>query len=328
MLYNDGMRPRKGLPKTAVPRIYFIDSEISAGRYPNVTTLAKKYETSASTINRDIAYMRDMMGAPIEYDFFKKGFFYTEKTFRLPAAYASADDLLALGIAKNLLDLYRDTPIHEAALNLLESISTPLQTMQNGEWFKDRIIIPKAASARVETETWNNIVKGLRENRIITFQYLGTGEQAERRVRPYQLLFDSRSWYLFSYDEDREEMRMFALSRISGVTPTGKFFVIPSDFDYRSHEGASYFGVFSGMKSYKFVISISGDTRWITERTWAEDQVIKNIPSGIELSFTSNQLDKVLDWVLSQTPRARPLAPKALVERWEASIREAAELIG
>ena len=69
------MKPRKNLPKTSLPRIYFIDRKIAEGSYPNAPELAKEYETSLSTINRDIAYMRDMLGAPIAYDFFRKGFY-------------------------------------------------------------------------------------------------------------------------------------------------------------------------------------------------------------------------------------------------------------
>jgi len=326
-MYIEYMQPRKSLPKTAVPRIYFIDHEIAAGKYPNAPALAEKYETSVSSINRDIAYMRDMLGAPIEYDFFKKGFYYTENTFRLPAAYVTSDDLLALGMAKNLMDLYRDTPIHEAALNLLENISTPLQTDKKPDWFKDRIIIPKTACAPLDERTWNCIVNSLRENKVITFQYLSAEKQSMRRVRPYQLLFDRSVWYLFAHDEDRGQMRMFALSRITEIILTDKNFSVPRGFDYRSLEGASYFGVFTGIKTYKFNIEISGDTRWIKERVWADDQKIKNISSGIAISFTSNQFNKVLDWILSLTPRAKPLAPKTLVDRWEAAIREAAGLL-
>ncbi|MCL2809930.1 MAG: WYL domain-containing protein, partial [Treponema sp.] len=233
----------------------------------------------------------------------------------------------ALGMAKNLMDLYRNTPIHEAALNLLESISTPLKTEKKANWFKDRIIFPKIASAPVDSTIWNNIVFGLRENCIITFLYTGAEKQKMRRVRPYQLLFDRYTWYLFAHDEDQSEMRIFNLSRITDVTLTNDKFTIPRDFDYRSIEGTSYFGVFKGIKTYKFVIAITGDTRWITERVWADDQKIKNIKNGIELSFTSNQLDKVLDFILSMTPRTKPLAPKILVERWETAIKEARKLI-
>jgi len=321
------MQQRKSLPRTAIPRIYFVDQEIASGKYPNAPSLAEKYETSISSINRDIAYMRDLLNAPIEYDFFKKGFYYSEVAFRLPAAYATADDLLALGMAKTLMDLYKNTPIHEAALNLLESISTPLKTEKKAAWFKDRIILPKIASAALDTNTWDNIVNSMRENRVITFLYSSVDKQNLRQVRPYQLLFDQRVWFLFAHDEDRNEMRIFTLSRITDVTLTDKKFTIPRDFDYRSIEGTSYFGIYTGTKTHKFIIVITGDTRWITERVWADDQKIKNIKNGIELSFTSNQFDKVLDFILSLTPRAKPLAPKALVDRWEAAIKEAGKLI-
>ncbi|MCL2704729.1 MAG: WYL domain-containing protein [Spirochaetaceae bacterium] len=329
------MKQRKNLPKIALPRIYFIDKEIASGTYPNAPTLAKKYESSVSSINRDIAYMRDMMDAPIAYDFFKKGFYYTEKTFRLAAAYATADDLLALGMAKNLMELYQNTPLHAAALNLLENISLPLRGDQKAEWFNNRIVIPKTASATVNAEIWNTIVCGLRDNKVITFSYLsadkeelsGKGENTAkklnlRRVHPYQMLFDQSAWYLYAYDVDRNAMRMFSITRITDATLVDETFKIRGDFDYRSLEGTSYFGIYvKENKSFKFIIALTGDTRWIKERIWAKDQHIKKIKNGIELSFTSNQFEKVLQWILSQGACAKPLAPKTLITRWKETIQ-------
>jgi predicted DNA-binding transcriptional regulator YafY len=224
---------------------------------------------------------------------------------------------------------------------LLENISAPLHNEKNDEWFLNRIVIPKTASASVNPQSWEGIVNSLRENRVITFQYQSTNSENlnnqgkisaqklnARRVRPYQLLFDQNSWYLFAYDEDRKDVRMFALSRISGLALTKETFSIPQDFDYRSLEGTSYFGIYKGSKTYHFVILITGDTRWITERVWAEDQQINETGNGIKLSFTSNQFEKVLEWILFQGPNARPLAPKDLVDRWTTTIMEMAKLAG
>ena len=332
---NKKMKPRKTLPKTAVPRMFFIDQEIASGKYPNATYLAKKWETSISSINRDIAYMRDMMNAPIVYDFFKKGFYYTEKTFRISTSYASEEDLLALGMAKSLLDLYRDTPIYDAALNLLENISVPLNGANNTDWYKDRIIIPKTITVHVNPETWRCLILGLQENRIITFSYeagnAGDKDEYEikktkklkiRKVHPYQLLFDRSAWYLSGYDEDRKDRRIFALSRISGISVTKEKFTLKGGFDYRSSESQSYFGVFKGAKSHKFIIEIKGDALWIKERQWAEDQSIQKTANGIKLSFTSSQFDMILGWLLSQGDKARPLAPKQLIERWSSVIQK------
>jgi predicted DNA-binding transcriptional regulator YafY len=324
------MKPRKHLPKTALPRIYFIDQKIASGKYPNAPSLAREYETSVSTINRDIDFMRYSMNAPIEYDFFKKGFYYTKKNFRISAAYASADDLLALGMAKSLMDLYRDTPIHDAALNLLESIKVPLQEETDTEWYKDRIIVPKAATVPVDTKTWQCIVTGLKENRIITFEYEGREniKNSGRKVHPYQLLFDRSAWYLSGYDEAKKEKRIFAISRISGAFLTNEKFTLKGGFDYRGVEGESYFGVYTGGKTYKFTIEITGDVRWIKERKWAKDQKIQITQNGLKISFTSNQFQRVLDWILSFGPNARPLAPKQLVDRWKADVKAMAKLAG
>ena len=57
---------RQSLPKTALPRVYQID---------------------------------------IEYDAFNRGYYYTKKTFRLPAGFTTAEDLLALNMAKNIFSL-------------------------------------------------------------------------------------------------------------------------------------------------------------------------------------------------------------------------------
>ena len=167
--YSIPAMPRKKLPKPALPRICFIDHEIASGTYPNAPALARKYETSIASINRDIAYMRDMFHAPIKYDFLKKGYYYTGPVFRLPAAFVGAEGILALGMVKEHIELYEGTPIHEAALNLLESILAPLNGVESAEWFKERIVIPRIVAAPVNKEAWNALSAAMRENAVVTF---------------------------------------------------------------------------------------------------------------------------------------------------------------
>jgi hypothetical protein len=97
------METRKHLPRAVLARIYFIDRQIASGNYPNVHTLSREYEVGTATIYRDIEYMRDTLNAPIEYSAKHRGWYYEEKAFRLPARFAAADDMLALGMAKSLI---------------------------------------------------------------------------------------------------------------------------------------------------------------------------------------------------------------------------------
>jgi predicted DNA-binding transcriptional regulator YafY len=316
---------RLSLPKTALPRIYRIDAEIATGKFPNSDDLARMCEKTISTIYRDIDFMRDQLLAPIEYDALNRGYYYTQKTYRLPAGFTSAEEMLALGMAKSILSLYRGTPLYEASANLLESIITPIARDGNRDWLEKRIVVPQIASAKVDPEIWKIIIAGLKENRIITFEYLGIGDDdyKNRRVRPYQLLFDSGVWYLYGFSEERKAIRVFSLSRIKNAVLTKDRFVLPDKFDYQDSTGDSYFGVYSGQEKYSFVIDCYEEAIvYATERQWAADQKFVNIEEGITIKFTSTQYNKVLQWVLSCGCKAIPQKPQELVEKWKWHVKE------
>jgi predicted DNA-binding transcriptional regulator YafY len=163
------MKAKKNFPRLSLPRIYLIDARIASGRFPNTSGLAREFEVSESTISRDIELMRDRLNAPIEYDARHRGYYYAEKTYRLPAGYASAQDMLALGMVKNLLTLYRNTPLYDTAALLLSGITAPLDADDSSRWYEDRLVVPPVPSCIVPRAAWDTIVRSLRENRVITF---------------------------------------------------------------------------------------------------------------------------------------------------------------
>jgi predicted DNA-binding transcriptional regulator YafY len=318
------MKDRKNIPKTALPRIYFIDREIASGKYPNTRTLAAAYETGTATISRDIEFMRDMLKAPIEYDFKQKGYYYSEKAFRLPAAFCSAEDMLAMGMAKTLLSLYKGTPIYGAANQLMESITAPLGKTENPHWYEDRIVVPPVPSALFPPEVWNCICEGLRNNQIVTFDYRSTWKDTfrPRRVRPYQLLFDNGAWYLYGYSEKGKGTRMYSLPRIRNINLEEESFIFPASADYRIRFDGSYFGAYSGERKRRFRIAFYNDGAMrIHERLWAKDQRIEETRDGVILSFTSAQYGKVLELVLSNGADALPFEPEELVHDWRKNLR-------
>jgi predicted DNA-binding transcriptional regulator YafY len=322
------MDTRKSLPRAALARIYFIDQQIASGKYPNADYLAKEYEVGTATIYRDIEYMRDMLGAPIEYCAKNRGWYYAEKSFRLPARFATANDMLALGMAKTLLSLYRDTPLYDSAKRLLDDITAPL-TKENAEkndsppWYENRIVVPPVASAPVNPETWERLISAMRENRLVAFEYYGIGDDRHnmRLVRPYQLLFDNGIWLLYGYAEERSAIRVFNLSRMKNVSLTNETFVLPKDYDYTARADGSYFGVFVG-KKYRFKIAFNKTGgQWAGDRKWAADQTIKATDTGFIFEFMSTQYEQVLAWVLSRGTDAYPLEPAVLVSEWKKHVR-------
>jgi predicted DNA-binding transcriptional regulator YafY len=316
---------RASLPKTALPRIYKIDAQIAAGKYPNSDDLSQLCETSISTISRDIEFMRDQLLAPIEYESFKRGYYYTEKTFRLPAGFTSADDLLALSMARSIFSLYRDTPLYEASYQLLQSITSPIDSNGINDCLENRIVVPQIASAKVDPVIWKNVISGLKENRILTFDYKGIRdkEYKHRRVRPFQLLFDSGVWYLYAFSEERKAIRLFSVSRMINAQLTRDNFTLPNNYSYYDISGERYFCVLNNLEKDRYVINCYGEAVvFATERQWAADQKISEIKEGVAIEFTSTQYEKVLKWVLSNGCYAEPRKQKKLVDDWKWHVAE------
>jgi predicted DNA-binding transcriptional regulator YafY len=357
------MKAKKYLPRTDMPRIYFIDRKIASGRFPNTASLAKEYDTSMSTISRDIAYMKLFLNAPIEYDALRRGYYYAEKNFRLSLSFTTAEEALALGMAKNLLAMFENTPLYDTMNKLLEEIIAPARNQIEGKekqrvkgspllrrsgqsprntggakavdasWPANRIIVPPPPAAVIDSAIWETIVKSLGGNRVISFNYRGAYDNdfRSRRVRPYQLLFDSGVWFLYGYDEDRKAERMFSLPRMREAALLERQFILPNDYDYQRRFPESSFGVFGGAKKYRFKITFWYDAAmWVRERRWAADQTLEDDAEedAVTIAFTSTQYDKVLEWVLSKGCLALPLEPKRLVDDWKNHISEMAEMAG
>jgi len=327
---NQKKPSRKSVPKTGLLRIYTIEKEIAAGKFPNSEDLARLCETSVSTISRDIEFMRDQLDAPIEYDHYENGYYFTEKTFRLPAGFTTSEDLLALCMARSIFSLYRDTPLYEASRQLLDSITTPIALDANNDWLENRIAVPPIASSKVKSDIWDTIIAGLKGNKIITFYYKGTWDTDYqfRKVHPYQLLFDSGVWYLYGFSEERGAPRIFSLSKIKNSRLTKDVFTLPKNYKYTDFSGDSYFGVFIGEKKQRYVIDIYDDSiSYITERQWAADQKITEKNDCVTIEFTSTQHYKVLHWVLSCGCNAVPRYPKKLVSDWKNHILEMRKMV-
>ena len=77
----------------------------------------------------------------------------------------------------------------------------------------------------------------------IEFEYftMQSGEVAQRRVDPYQLLYQAGQFYLVGHSHERNDVRVFRLSRIRGkvayATKAEHDFQRPADFDPREYAG-------------------------------------------------------------------------------------------
>ena len=72
-------------------RIQWLHKKIVQNSYPNAQRLAERFKISHRQAQRDLDYLRSKLGAPVEYDNRRKGFYYSHP-FTLPLLLTSDND--------------------------------------------------------------------------------------------------------------------------------------------------------------------------------------------------------------------------------------------
>jgi len=113
-------------PRHVLVRLVRIDGELRSRRWPNASTLAKLLEVNERTIHRDIDCLRDQLGAPIEYDSSRHGYYYREESYRLALPQVTEGECLALFLAERLLEQYKGSPLADDLQRLFHKITVLL----------------------------------------------------------------------------------------------------------------------------------------------------------------------------------------------------------
>ena len=325
----------KLITKKMIERLIIIHNAIKSGMYPSVKQLQNLYceqtgyaKVGEATINRDIDTLRTYFRAPLDYDRARKGFYYFDDNWEFALNQISVDDAFYLSAAKTLLENFKGSPIYGQIAQVIDFVT---DTQCHGKsQLLNRIAVPPLPKVFVREEIWRPVMNALRGNTLLKFDYNGRWNTAttHRLVRPYQLLFDDGMYFLFGYDELADKKkggeRLFCLTRMKKIENTDKTFELPKNFEFASRCGGGRFGAFNEAKTVRYEIDFYDDARqYVKDCVWADDQ--KFIDSKKEnmttIKFSSSQSDKVLEWVLAQGSKARPIAPKDFVERWKNEIR-------
>ena len=78
-------------------RIQWFHKKITDKAYPNAHRLADNFDISISQAKRDVAFLREELDAPLQYDTEKRGYFY-EAPFSLPVYLTHSNDEDVIGV--------------------------------------------------------------------------------------------------------------------------------------------------------------------------------------------------------------------------------------
>ncbi len=305
-----------------------LHQELKNNRFPNCRKLAESLEVSAKTIQRDIEFMRNRLGLPIEYDQLQFGFYYTEPVTSFPSIEVSAGEVVALFVAQKALAQYHGTSFEKPLKRAFEKIADGLQDKILFQWEEvdSTISFRGIGSTVADLELFETVSTTVLDSLEIAFEYkkLSSSAYEDRRVQPYHLACIDQQWYLFGFDLARQQLRTFVLGRMRKVRNTRAKFRRPPEFSISKHLSESL-SVFRGKGRHRVrVVFDEFAARLVGERQWHGSQKLKPLSrERVELSMELDSLEEVQRWILSWGSHAQVLEPLELRNR----IRREAEAI-
>jgi proteasome accessory factor BC len=153
----------------------------------------------------------------------------------------------------------------------------------------------------------------------IEFEYftMQSGEVGERKIDPYQLLFQGGQFYLVGYSHERDAERVFRLSRIRGkvayATKAEHDFQRPEDFDPRIYANRIPWQLGDTVGTAE--IWCSERIAWHVERNFGLYGDFAEAEDGGRIYRTDYAIPRLLvSWVLGYGEHVRIVGPPELVQ--------------
>ncbi len=327
------MTPRAQLSRPPLERMLRIHDELRRGALVNCTKLVATLEVCRKTIVRDIAFMRDRLDLPIDYDARIQAYRYTHPVNAFPTVQVTEGELLALLVAQRALEQYRGTPFHrqleiafeKLAGGLRDKISfTPADELR-------AVSFKNMGVAKADLTAFNALSGAVLRLNEVEFDYRkpGAARTERRRVRPYHLAHRENLWYLVGHDLERNAARTFALPRITAVKVTQTQFEKPADFSPEKFFSTAL-GVLGGDGDFLVVMRFKAEAAdLVREREWHESQEMRELPGGVlELRLRLGALAEIERWVLGWGASAEVVKPTALRDKLRATAAALAATYG
>lgn len=293
---------RQEVKKMKIDRLIGILSELLQKEKVTAPELAKKFEVSRRTINRDIEALC-MAGIPISTSQGIGGGISIMEGYRMDRTILTSKDMKMILAGLRSLDSVSGSHYYG---QLMEKIKTGSSEYISGSesilidlssWYKDSL------SPKIEM-----IQNAIEERRLLSFQYYAPNGDSIRKIEPYFLIFKWSSWYVYGYCLLREDFRMFKLNRMDKIacnTGFEKGRTVP--FPDLSNEN-----VFPSKIKVKAIFDSS--MKWHLVEEFGKDSFLVQSDGNLLFEHEYSDGESLLSWMLSCGDKVTVLEPEYIRE--------------
>jgi predicted DNA-binding transcriptional regulator YafY len=303
--------------KNAYKRFVLLDKYMSGKKLFNRKELRDKMiddldeQVSESTIDKDIKFLRDHFGAPIES---KGGYHYTDKSFSLAKMNFTDEQLRALEFAAGVLGRIGNVTLAQEAQTVLNKISRKVNEGQPGPK-----VISSDMSLTVKGVEWlDELYTAIVDKRAILIEYNSHSKNKVTRhsLSPYLLKEYRGLWYVIGYSAEKEFTAVLALDRIKDIRAAHVNYFVDPKFDSKEYFRHSI-GITHrlGYKPEKVKFWVDKEAYYYLEiqPLHSSQRVLRQDEEGYTLQLEVILSEELLITLMGLGGRVKVLAPAGLV---------------
>jgi predicted DNA-binding transcriptional regulator YafY len=232
---------------------------------------------------------------------------------------ASATELLALSMGRNLLLPLRGTPYWQGIESLWHKMKDSLPEPVWKHFTRRRQSVLVRGTPAKSYDRQQGIVatlnRAIQQHRVVQIDYqaLGQSQAALREIEPYAMVLHQGSLYVVAASCDaptESAMRHWKLDRFHRATPLDRRFQPRADFDAEQHFADSL-GMYKSGQPQRFRIRFSRRAAsWIAEDPWhAQQQLELQADGGAIVTIPAAYEQEIISRVLALGEDAELLEP-------------------
>ena len=306
-------------------RLYKLKSYLDAGRCLTRSFLLEDLQTKPSSLKRDLAHLRNRMGAPVIFDRTLGGWRLDRQTnqvgtqYELPGLWLAADEIHALLTIQHLLVNLDAGGLLGPHIDPMVKRLTALldKGAHAGPELARRIRVQTVGARRLHLPHFQAVGSALLRRQRLTLRHYNraSNETREREVSPQRLIHYRDNWYLDAWCHLRRALRSFSVDAIQAVQVLAKLAIDVPDAELDAVLGAGY-GIFAGKRVQWASLRFTPErARWVAAESWHPKQEGRFDADGsylLRLPY-ANPRELVMD-ILRHVPEVRVIGPPALRE--------------
>lgn len=321
------------MSRVSIERVTKIVRFIRKRSSASMSFLMDELEVSQPSVKRDLDFLRDRLGCPLEWDRTKRGWVIRDDLaeggrFELPGVWFDSSEVFALLTMLHLVEGVQPGLLEDHVGPLKSRLRSMLaEGTKSARPIERKLRLIHFAPRKVEPKHFQVVAGALLEGRRLRLQYWNRDrkEQTNRDISPQQLVHYRENWVLDAWCHQRNALRIFALEAIQAVHVLDEKAVEVSQQEMQAHFRSGY-GIFAGAALHRARVKFTPErAQWVDKEIWHHDQTSEHLADGsyvLEVPY-SNDLELVMD-LLRHSPEVEVLEPPELRQKLHSALCAAA----